>query len=168
MRRSAAGFLEILLITSLLLLFGVTTYTLVSAGGRAYGRVMDKREDSVSLRVALSYLTTQLRQNDTDGAVLLREESCGECLVLRRRYDGETYETRIYLDDGRLWESFTPADMPFDPAAGDEITPLTGLSFRLIGPDRPALVLTVTAGEGDGAQTRQTVVTLNAPAGEQP
>jgi len=151
------------LITALLLLFGVTTFTLVSAGGQAYRRIMDKREAGISLRVALSYMTTQLRQNDIEGAVLLRERpGGGPCLVLRRQYDEEFYDTRIYLEDGLLREFFTSADAAFDRMYGDEITPLTGLDCRFADPDNKLLILTVTAGQGEHEQTRQTVVALTA------
>ena len=159
--RSDAGFFEIILIAVLMLLFGVTTFTLVSAGGNAYRQVIDKRETDITLRVALSYLTTQLRQNDIEDALLVQETDGYEYLTLRREIDGERYETRVYLDNGWLKESLQPEGAPFDPQSGSPITTLSSFTCRVLG-DEASLLLTVTSGEGEKTQTRQTVVSLTA------
>ena len=162
--RSDAGFLEIILITALLILFGATTFTLVSSGGDAYRRVMDKRETGITLRVAMSYLTTQLRQNDLSGAVLLTETDTGDCLTLRREIGGEIYETSIYMNDGWLYEALIPEGLPLEPEYGSPITPLTGFSCRYLDDGR-ALLLTVTASRGDSTQSRESVISLHSNAG---
>jgi hypothetical protein len=54
--------------------------------------------------------------------------------------------------------------MPFYPENGSPITQLTGFSCRLLG-GGAALALSVTVGEGEGAQTRETVVAINAAGG---
>ena len=169
--RSDTGFLEILLIVALVLLFGVTTFTLVSAGGDAYRNIQDNREADISLRVALSYLTTQLRRFDTEGSFSLEERAVGDYLSLRwnggEGEDEDVYETRIYLHDGWLKEETTQRDIPHDAESATNITRLSGFSCRQINGVPSALLLTVTIGEGEDAQTRQTVVALSA-AGRQP
>ena len=160
--RSDAGFLEIILIAALILLFGATTFTLVSAGGDAYDRLLEQRDIDITLRVALSYITTQLRQNDIAAAVQVRDGVSGEYLTLRRESGGEVYETRIYLDSGWLKEVSTFEDLPFDPESGSPITQLTGFTCRYVDSNETALLLTVTAGEGEDARSQQTVVAVNA------
>lgn len=165
--RLGAGFLEILFITALLLLFGVTTYTLVAVGGGSYNRVMSKRDVNVTVRVALSYLSTQLRQHDEAGAVSVRTLPDGaQCLVLASQTEaGDVYETRIYCDNGYLKESVVLAEEPFDASFGSEITPLRGLTISYAdgqGGGR-TLLLSVRAGEGDFARENGTAVRLLSP-----
>jgi hypothetical protein len=158
--------LELIFIAALLLLFGATSFMVVSAGGGSYQRVMDKRAVSGDLRVALSYLTTQLRQNDEAGAVSLRPDpSGGDMLVFTQTFDGESYETRVYLADGRLMEATVAADASFETLAGTEIVPLTGWRVAFIPPSDGGTglaLLSVSAGEGPFAETYETAVRLNA------
>jgi len=160
--RADAGILELLLIAALILLFGATTFTLVSAGGVAYERILEDREADISLRVALSYLTTQLRQHDVSGAVSLRACETGDLLTFRQESGDDVYETRIYLDDGWLREDVVPEDTPFTTGAGTRITKLSGFSCRPTGQDGEALLLSVAVGEGEHMRTQETVIAANA------
>lgn len=162
--RSGAGFLEILFITALLLLFGVTTYTLVSVGGSSYQRVMDKRDVNVSARVALSYLTTQLRMNDVAGGVEIRTLENGvQCLVLKDAATGGAYETLVYCYNGNLWEAPVETGTPVDLTFGSPIAPLRDLSFEY-SESTNTLRLCVTAGEGTMRREMETLVHLQSGA----
>ncbi|MDR0671040.1 MAG: DUF4860 domain-containing protein [Oscillospiraceae bacterium] len=164
--RWGANFLELFFVAALLMLFGITTYTLVSVGGSTYRRVMEKRADSANLRVALSYMATQIRQHDRTGGVQIRSlPDGGECLVLTDHYGGEAYELRIYLHDGTLRESLSPAADPLDPAYGAEIAAIDGLKLTYAGPTETpeqAVRLDVWAGQGSGR--RESAVTLRLHA----
>jgi hypothetical protein len=170
MRRSLSGVLELIFVTALLALFGAASFMLVSAGNGSYQRIMDKRAVSGDLRVALSYLATQFRQNDEAGAVSLRPcPEGGEMLVFTRVIEGTPYETRIYLASGRLMEAAVAADTPFGTLAGTEVVPLTGWRVSFIEPAGGAgrlAMLSVSAGEGVFAETYETAVRLNAAEGK--
>lgn len=161
MRDRSAHILELLCISALLLLYGVTTYALVTVGGAGYRRVMDKRDTNADLRVALSYVSTQVRQHDEAGGVLIRETPGGDMLVLRSADGDETYETRVYLYEGSLMEYLTPEDEPFLPEAGSRLVALDGFSLRYAGPaDTGGQALSVSVWKGEGDDRRESSVTL--------
>ena len=163
--RSGVGFVEILLVTALILLFGITTFTLVTAGGDAYRKILDKRDSDITLRTALSYLTTQLRQHDREGDVSIVEGDVGDLIVLKWDENGYEYETRVYWHDGWLKEETTIPELPQDPENATNITRLSSFSCLPVQ-GTSAVLLSVAIGEGEETQTRETVVSLNA-AGRQ-
>lgn len=124
MKQGALGMLEILCVAALLLLFGLTTFTLVSVGADAYSRLLDKRESTSDMRIASSYLSMKVRQCDQSGAAQVRRGETGDILVLTNTDGaGEVLETRIYLYGGRLCEAVAWPEEPFDPELGLEIIP---------------------------------------------
>ncbi|MDR1158786.1 MAG: DUF4860 domain-containing protein [Oscillospiraceae bacterium] len=164
--RWGANFLELFFVAALLMLFGITTYTLVSVGGSTYRRVMEKRDDSANLRVALSYMATQIRQHDKTGGVQIRPlPDGGDCLVLTDHYDGEPYELRIYLYDGTLRESLSPAAEPLEPDYGAEIAVVDGLKLTYAGPaEAPEQVVRLDVWAGQNGSRRESAVTLRLHA----
>ncbi|MDR0380669.1 MAG: DUF4860 domain-containing protein [Oscillospiraceae bacterium] len=164
--RWGASFLELFFVAALLLLFGITTYTLVSVGGNTYRRVMEKRDDSANSRVALSYMTTQIRQHDRTGGVQIRSlPDGGDCLVLTDYYDGEPYELYVYLYDGVLRESLLPAAEPLEPAYGAEIANIDGFKLTYAGPaEEPERAVRLNVWAGQGSNRRENAVTLRLHA----
>ncbi len=152
--RTFSSFLEILFITALVLLFGLTTYTLVAVGGDSYGRILSKRDNNSDARVALSYMTTRIRQTDRTTAVSIDEVNGTQILTLSYPSEDETYENRVYCLDGMLYEALVPAEDPFDPASGEEIVALDAMQLDYVT-DRNGAVTAIrlavwpAAGRGD-------------------
>jgi hypothetical protein len=168
--RTRFGFnvLELLFITALLLLFGVTTYTLISVGSENYRRVMDKRDVNSNLRIALSYVTNQVHRYDEQGAISLREEPEGTMLVIATKSGEERYEIRVYLYNGILYEGAVPAEEPFDPIFGDELTALSGLRFEYVDPaDKQNLLVTAWDGDAERRRTSSILLHLHAAPGKE-
>ncbi len=163
--RLSGNFWETLCVAALLLLFGVTTYTLVAVGGQSFDKILQKRDVSSNLRVAVSFMANHIRQNDLTGGVELRDGAQGYLLVLSQDYGGERYDTIIYQHDGKLMEALLSAEQAFDPRMGDELVPLTGMALSYAGPaENPtsALKLTVWDGEGEARREETLVIKLRA------
>jgi len=114
----------------LLLLFGASICILFSAGYESFGRMNKLQDECLNTRVAMNYLSMHLRRADATGAVRIEELPNGTLLVLSEDIEGESYETRIYLYDGYLRESFVSADTPFDEEYGFEIVELDSFVIK--------------------------------------
>ena len=87
-----------------LLLFAIIVLSLlflVMTGTGLYSAVVDSQTRNREARAALSYLAARVHAADAAGAVSVGEGPEGAALLLRENADGETYETRIYLYEGR-------------------------------------------------------------------
>jgi len=114
----------------LLFLFGASTYSLVAAGYESFDRMNKSQEELLNTRVAMNYLSMQIRRFDAKDAVWIDDSPLGTRLVLGEDIDGERYETRIYFYDGYLQESFVSAETPFDENYGFEIIPLDSFNIK--------------------------------------
>jgi len=122
--------IEMTCMMTLLFLFGASTYSLVAAGYGSFNRMNKLQDECLNTRVAMNYLSMHIRRSDARGAVRIDDSPQGTCLVLGEDIDGERYETRIYLYNGYLQESFVSAETPFDEGYGFEIIPLDSFSIK--------------------------------------
>ena len=98
---------------------------LVYAGASLYSSAAFSQQHNADRRSALSFVQSQVaacREN-----VWIRQGTEGQILCLPE--DGTSYETRIFLHDGKLKTSFVPKDAPLDAQDGDAVCPLE--SFAL-------------------------------------
>lgn len=100
----------------LLLVFGTALFTLTASSAGSYERLVTEKEIDTEYRIASSYLTTKLRQNDRSGAVELVKQYNAPNIAIKISEDisGEIYETWIYVADGFLREVMIPKGMTFD------------------------------------------------------
>ena len=122
--------IEMTCILIMLLLFGSSTFFLVAAGYGSFTRMNKSQDECLNTRVAMNYLSMNLRRFDASGAVRIDDSALGTCLVLGEDIEGERYETRIYLYNGYLHESFVQADTPFSEDYGFEIIQLDSFNIR--------------------------------------
>jgi len=120
----------IMLPMGLICLFAFCSLALALMGGQAYKQIQAGVDDSFGSTVAASYLRTKLSQNNQPGVVSLRTEAGVDMLVIRTEGAQTVYESRIYVSDGRLMESFVPADDPFSDN-GIKIAEITSCTFAL-------------------------------------
>jgi len=122
--------IEISCMVALLFLFGASTFSLAVAGFGSFNRMNQSQDECLNTRVAMNYLSTHIRRSDMEGSIRIDDSPFGDCLVLSEDIEGERYETRIYLHNGHLHESFVSADMPFDEGYGAEIVQLDSFSIK--------------------------------------
>lgn len=138
-----------------LLLFVVFTTCVLSVlltGADVYQKFSNRDQAVFQHRTAAQYLTTRIRQSDTEGmlfvgnfsddpadqdSVSLQSSSgdftgssiSGNTLFLREELGGRTFYTRIYCNDGYLRELFAEAGLDFSPTMGEKILEVQNLTF---------------------------------------
>ena len=153
---------EVLAVFVLLLILGISIFTLATAGGTAYQRAEQNRTAQGELRVALSFLQMKLRQSDVAGAVALAPNPVNgqDALVLTEVIQETTYETWLYHDEGYLREALILAGETFNNDMSFEIAKLDALSLR-VNAEGSGLVIRVSTHDGRNqplqAQTSQAI-----------
>jgi len=114
----------------LLFSLGVSTCILIRAGYGSFSRMNEFQDECLNTRVATNYLSMHIRRSDARDSVRIDDSPLGTRLVLIEDIEGETYETRIYLYDGYLRESFVSAESPFNEENGFEIIQLDSFAIK--------------------------------------
>ncbi len=121
----------ILLPMGLVCLFAFCSLALALMGGQAYKQIQNGVDESFSSTVAASYLRTKLSQSNPPGDVFLQSEEGVQMLVIRDRGDENVFETRIYMYDGSLVESYVAEGAPFMPQGAIRIAQLQSCEFAI-------------------------------------
>jgi len=131
-RHGRSNLIQMIITLLLILCFGAGSFLLVAAESGSYKRLKEMREECLNLRVGMNYLLTRIRQFDATGAITIYDSPVGLCLVLREDIGGEAYETRIFLQDNKMRECFTPAYEPFNADAGFDIADIDSFNIDYI------------------------------------
>lgn len=118
---------EVLAVFVLLILLGISAFTLSMAGADSYKNLNSFRDKSSSVRIAMAYSEMKIHQYDTAGVLSVEPHPVTgkSALVIRETVEGKNYETWIYYSDGYLREALvlegqTPTDeFGFEVAALD-------------------------------------------------
>lgn len=132
--KSKGSVVGILLPMGLICLFALCSLALALLGGQAYRQIQDGVDDAFDSTVAVGYLRNKLTQNNEAGKVSLRREGVFDVLVIKEKHGEDSYETRIYVIDGELRETFVPASVPFEGASGITIATMGECEFE-VSPD---------------------------------
>ena len=100
--------IELVFVMALVVIFGLTTFTLVVSGSEAYKSIMEKKNVHSELRIALSYINMRIRQGDREEGVFIKPSPVGNgsSIVIEEPIDEMVYETWIFWEDGTLREAF--------------------------------------------------------------
>lgn len=114
---------EMTVVMLLLVVFGLGIFMLAATTTTTYSTLVDDKSATEHLRIASSFLSTKVRQNDrSDGLFVLSDsEVYGDVLLIKESFGEEVYATWIYLSEGVLRE----ATIPFGS------TPTDDLSFEI-------------------------------------
>lgn len=134
---------ELLLVMILLILFSVSTLTLVSSGSDAYIATVSKTSANSDIRVASSYIYTKCRQNMEKNGIRIATLNGieGQSLVISESLEGALYDTVIFVHEGSLREAIISPGTELDPESSFEISRIDrleleenqyGIDFRLI------------------------------------
>jgi type II secretory pathway pseudopilin PulG len=157
---------ELLLVMMLLLVFGVTIFTLIYSGSETYQRISNNRNAESDARIALSYLNVKLRQHDYAEGLDVKPfpGTDRDALVLYDQTLDGNLETWIFWSEGQLLECLI--------SEGE--TPDVNLSFTIvdienfeIAYDRQTRVVTgaVTYTYNGRSLNRSCAVTLRSKEG---
>ena len=158
MKRRTGYSFDMIFAAALFCLFTVTALLLASFGSGVYRRTRDTLDGEQRLRTALSYIAGKLR-GDESAEISLRDEAGTPVLCIGAELGGAAHETRIWFEDGAVYETLVPAGTDFLTADGAEILELDALAFALDGG-----VLTVEAAAGE--EIRSVQLAVNRFSGE--
>lgn len=104
--------IETLATMLLLILLGVGCFSLTVSAIGAYQRLYTSKEKAAELRVASSFITTKIRQNDMSGCLEVKPDPVSEnnALVIHEEIDDVIYTTWIFHSDGWLYETIVLSD----------------------------------------------------------
>lgn len=111
-------------------MFALFALFLVVIGARVYKNVVTTGDSNAAVRTGFCYISNKVRMYGGEGSVSLEEQDGYQVLTLRSLISDGEYETRIYYDDGVLWEQFAPAAIAFDPQDGEKIVALPSFSME--------------------------------------
>lgn len=125
--------IEFIFIMSLLVVFGFTTFSLLFAGSQSYENISQRKEIQSDLRLASSYVNMKIRQNDISGQIEITKNDFNHnnSLKITEVFEGVSYITWIYYDDGLLREATLEKDMPLSNDLSFPIATLDGFSLSI-------------------------------------
>lgn len=100
----------------LLVMFGLGIFMLAASSSGAYEMLTSKKSVNEEIRIASSYITTKLRQNDREDSVqvIKKYSDLSDALVINETISGEVYKTWIYMSEGKLREVTIPESLSPD------------------------------------------------------
>ena len=127
-RSSEQHMMDVIFPMALLLVFLLSAMLVLLLASDLYGRITMQSAKTNDARIAMSYLTEKIHQNDASGAVKIDSLSGTEALVLEHPEGGTDYCTYIYYYDHALRELLVKKDFEPDLDRGRKI--LTLESFQ--------------------------------------
>ncbi|HAS74912.1 MAG TPA: hypothetical protein DCS67_12275 [Clostridiales bacterium UBA8960] len=105
--------IEMSVVMLLLVIFGLGIFMLAASSTTAYESLVSDRAINEELRIASSYVTTKLRQNDRMDSIFVMKNymESSDAIVIYEDISGEKYVTWIYLSEGKLREVTIPEDL---------------------------------------------------------
>ncbi|MBE5808045.1 MAG: DUF4860 domain-containing protein [Clostridiales bacterium] len=115
----------------LLGVFAVFSTVMVVMGAKAYRSTIDRQDMHNADRIAPAYIRSMVRADDERGVLTVEEVDGMQSITMRNTYDEDTYITRIYCCDGKLYEWFSSDDIEFAPAEGEAVCACDGMEASL-------------------------------------
>jgi len=113
--------MESLTVLFIFAVFAFCVLLLILTGAGIYREVTEKNAINYEWRTRVQYLTTRIRQADSNGSLQIGKFGENDAVILSEELDGEIYYTYVYCYDGYLRELFTAADSGLQPGDGDRI-----------------------------------------------
>ena len=134
-------------IIALFTMFAVTAFLLILIGAKQYQHTADVMDANYESRTISSYLTEKLRQNDSQGTVLITDLDGVPALALETIENDITYTTYIYYFENALREIVVNKSSVFSLDSGQEIIQTGGFAAELISDDLIKITITTTQNE---------------------
>jgi type II secretory pathway pseudopilin PulG len=158
--------IELMFVMMLLVLFGLTTFTLVISGSNTYKRLTESKNENSELRVAISYVKMEIRQNDTRNSMSIRKNFTGNgnsndnALVIDKTTGKESYEKWIYCSKGKLKEAYVKkGELPKDDLS-IEVATISSFDVEFSNNGK-GINIRVSKAFGSGDKSYSSVIALN-------
>jgi hypothetical protein len=161
-RSKGYSLIELIFVMVLLILFGLTSFTLVVSGSSTYKKLTNSRNSNSELRVALSYVNMKVRQNDELNSIRVDNISSStgsSALVISKTMGGKPYETWIYCSRGRLREAIVRKGIQPVDDLSTEIAEISGFKVYFMN-DKRKLYIEVSKPFGKAGNIYSSVIAL--------
>ena len=111
-------------------LFAMSVLITLMLGAGVYKHMTDISGEGYDERTCLSYIWTKIKNSDQIGKISVGDFDGTPALRLSEVYGDTTYETRIYLYDGWVYELFCEESLDAHPSDGVPIIKTDSLSFE--------------------------------------
>ncbi|MDO4542425.1 MAG: DUF4860 domain-containing protein [Bacillota bacterium] len=101
----------------------------VVVGAGIYRDIAATMERNYDIQTSIFYIEEKVRQNT--GVIAIKTVGDQESLVLQDDYEGELYETWIFLGKGKLREVTVPAGTEVSPGDGQSIMDIKDLELEI-------------------------------------
>ena len=117
----------------LLAVFFVVLMTGLAAGVSMYQAVANNQIDTNRARMQAGLLASNVRANDVAGSIGSSSGPEGRSLVFSETLDGQVYETRIYLYEGKIVQEYSLAGSEYTPARAQPLIESSTFDFSQHG-----------------------------------
>ena len=166
--------IELLVALAIISLLGSSLIAIVGAGSDAFRHVLSDRDAQAEARIAVSYVTVKLRQNDARGRVSIEksdsEEYPGNVLKIIQPTGTDSLFIYFVKADGadlpgQLVEKYSTAPGVGDPHGANVIAEISGFSVSYADDDETGTQISVAAHymAGGAQRSLESLVTLRAP-----
>ena len=123
--------IDMVFVLALLTLFAATSLALVLIGAKQYRLVTNTMTENHEDRTTSSYLAEKIRQNDTSGAIAIRDLKGVPALSIVTEESDVTFITYIYFYEDALRELVVTESSMFSLSSGEAIITLKGCDFSM-------------------------------------
>ena len=128
--------IESILVMLVLVVFSISTYTLVVSTASSYDKNHKDMLAKDNLRLALSYIDLKVKQSGKKGVYLIEKAIDNkDVIVVEDEIKGEIYQNVIYFKDGFLKEMLIKKGTDLDEVEGFEIAKIEDMTFSKTGSD---------------------------------
>ncbi len=138
---------EIIFVLGLFGFYTLCALFLTILGAKVYQQNVENTEFNYTFRTTVLYITEKVRQGEIEGGVEVGATAQSDALVVSKDYDGTTYKTWIYVEDGYLKEVLLSDDMEVQHNIGQKIIPLSRIDISFI--DDNLLAIDISDIEGN-------------------
>lgn len=117
-------------------------------GTTSYGSLNRMQTENDQRIMSLGPIVSSVRANDVTGGVAVGAGPEGRALVMVQSDISGTYETRIYLYEGKIVQEYALASSPYTPTKATELSPSETFEFSY---DDGLLSITTDAGTAEVA-----------------
>ena len=142
--------IDVVFVLVLFAVFTASALVLVILGANVYRQTVKNMSACYNSRIATSYITQKIRQNDSYDTVQVGKLLSQDALIFTNTVGNDSYSTYIYCHDGSLRELFmkTGSNIGTDPlSAGNSIMDVEDFSIAEVNDNLLHISLTPTDGE---------------------
>ena len=103
-KRYGKARIETVLVMLMLVIFSISTFTLVVSTASSYGKNHEDTAAKDNLRLAVSYIDSKIKQSNRNIYILEKAIDNKNAVVIENNIKGEIYQNIIYFKEGFLKE----------------------------------------------------------------